>query len=247
MNRIENLVEPRRLLLAWQRPLAGRERRSRHIVGEIELTGNSAVFRYLENLPDYQQAQREGFLGFPAFAIGDKVYTSGVLDAFMRRLPPRKREDFSEYLAQFRLPTPFTGSDMALLGYTGAKLPGDGFEIIPDLADADPPLELVMEVAGFRHQKVAVSSLSVGEPITLVAEPDNTAHPGAIAVLHRAGRIGYIAKPCCPAVANWLRGYTVEASIDRLNGKPQRPLIYLFVKVASKAMEFGEMPNLPTW
>lgn len=235
MSRIEHLVEPHRLLLAWQRPMAGNERRSRRIVGEIEWRANCAVFRYLANLPDYLEAQQEGFQGFPAFAIGKEEYASGVLDAFMRRLPPRKREDFSEYLAQFRLPIPFTGSDIALLAYTGAKLPGDGFEIIPDLSDATPPFELVMEVAGFRHQEVAVSSLSVGEPVTLVAEPHNPADPDAIAVRHGAGCIGYIAKPACAVVATWLRSYTVDASIERINGKPERPLVYLFVKVTSSS------------
>jgi hypothetical protein len=210
--------------------------------------GDGAVFRYLENMPDYQEAIREGFQGFPAFAIGKghEYTSSGVLKAFMRRLPPRKREDFFEYLAQFRLPTPFDGSDMALLAYTGAKLPGDGFEIIPDLSDAVPPIEVVMEVAGFRHQAVSARSLSVGELVTLVAEPDNPVDPNAIAVRHRSNRIGYIAKPFCAFVANWLRAYTVEASIERINGKPDRPLVFLFVKVASKAREHGEMPNLPT-
>ena len=246
MNRIRHLVEPNRLFLAWQRPVAGMEHRSRRIVGEIERVEDGTVFRYLENLPDYQEARREGFKGFPAFSIGKgQEYTSsGVLKAFMRRLPPRKRDDFSEYLEQFRLPIPFDGSDMALLAYTGAKLPGDGFEIIPDLADALPPIELVMEVAGFRHQAVSASSLSVGEPVTLVAEPDNAADPDAIAVHRRADRIGYIAKPYCATVANWLRAYRVEATIERINGKPERPLVYLFVKVAGKAREQSEVLNL---
>jgi len=246
MNRIRHLVEPHRLFLAWQRPVSSMERRSRRIVGEIERRPGGAVFRYLENLPDYQEARREGFQGFPAFSIGkSQEYRSpSVLQAFMRRLPPRKREDFSEYLAQFRLPTPFDGSDMALLAYTGAKLPGDGFESMPGLADAIPPIELVMEVAGFRHQQVSASSLAVGEPVTLASEPDNAADPDAIAVRHRDNRIGYIAKPYCATVANWLRAYTVEATIERINGKPERPLVYLFVKVAGKARKQSEEPSL---
>ncbi len=235
MNRIQHVVEPHRLLLTWQRPMAGMERRSRRIVAEIERKAGGAVFRYLENLPDYCDARREGFQGYPAFAIGKgPEYSSGVLDAFMTRLPPRKREDFTEYLAQYRLPANFDGTDIALLAYTGAKLPGDGFEIIPDLADETPPIELVMEVAGFRHQAVAKNSLSVGEPVELVAEPDNPVDPDAIAIHHHAGRIGYLAKPLCSAVANWLRAYTVEANIERINGRPERPLVYLFVKVASR-------------
>jgi hypothetical protein len=232
MNRIQNVIEPQRLFLSWQRAMAGKERRSRRIVGEIARLSDGAVFRYLTDREDFSKAQGEGFQGFPAFKIGkSETFTTGVLDAFLRRLPPRKREDFAEYLAQYRLPESFSGSDMALLAYTGARLPGDGFEIIPDLAGLHPPLELVMEVAGFRHQEVAANTLAVGDALRLVPEPDNPIDPEAIAVIHDRGLIGYIPRPYCPAVAGWLGGHSVDVSIDRINGKPERPLVYLFVRV----------------
>jgi hypothetical protein len=231
MNRIQHLIEPRRLLLSWQRPMAGKERRTRHIVGEIEQCADGIVFRYLDNHSEFAKAQQEGFKGFPAFGLG-KTFHSGVLDAFMRRLPPRKREDFAEYLAQYRLPENFNGSDMALLAYTGAKLPGDGFELVPDLENAEPPIELVLEIAGFRHQDVAVAGLSVGDTVRLVPEPENAHDPEAIAIHHDAyGRIGYVPRPYCRVLARWLGSHKAEAIIDRLNGKPERPLVFLFVKV----------------
>lgn len=234
MNRIEHLIEPRRLFLAWQRPMAGTERRSRRIVGEIERTSAGALFRYLPAKPDFTKAAGEGFQGFPAFAMSHKSadFSSGVLDAFVRRLPPRNRDDFANYLARFRLPADFRGSDMALLGYTGAKLPGDGFELIPDLEGAAPPLELVMEVAGFRHQEVNTNAIAVGDSVTLELEPDNPADPCAIAIMHSAGRIGYVPGPYCTAFGGWLGRYSVRAVIDRVNGKPDRPLVFLFVAVS---------------
>jgi hypothetical protein len=233
MNRIEHLIEPQRLFLAWQRAMDGKERRTRRIIGEIARGANGVEFRYLTERDDFKKAQGEGFQGYPAFRIGHvQTYAAGVLDAFTRRLPPRKREDFSEYLAQYRLPENFAGSDMALLAYTGAKLPGDGFEIVPDLADALPPLELIMEVAGFRHQEVSAQAIGVGDRVRLVPEPDNEQDPSAIAIHHGTGVIGYVPRPYCPAVARWLGSCAVEATIDRLNGKPERPLVYLFVKVA---------------
>lgn len=235
MNRIQHLIEPHRLFLAWQRPMAGKERRSRRIVGEIERREGGAVFRYLDQQPDYQAARQEGFQGFPAFGI-DKAheFTSGVLEAFLRRLPPRKREDFTEYLEQYRLPADFAGSDMALLAYTGAKLPGDGFELVPDLTGSAPPMEMVMEVAGVRHQEAGTDGLKLGDPVRLIPEPNNPVDPEAIAVEHRGGCIGYIPKPYCSAMADWLRACAVEATIERINGKPERPMVYLFVKVATK-------------
>jgi len=233
MNLIQHLIEPHRLFLFWQRPIAGKERRTRHLVGEIERVADGTVFRYLKNQDDFARAREEGFQGFPAFDIKKaSEYTTGALDAFMRRVPPRRRDDFIEYLARHRLPETFAGSDLALLAYTGAKLPGDGFEIVPDLAGIAPPMELVMEVAGFRHQDVPIDTIAVGEKVELVPEPNNQVDPEAVAVMCAYGRIGYIARPYRTTVNNWLSCFSVEANIDRINGKPDRPLVYLFINVS---------------
>lgn len=232
MNRIQHLIEPRRLLLCWQRPIDGTARRTRRIVGEIERGEGGAVFRYLRDREDFAKAEAEGFRGFPAFGLKHgQEFSAGVLDAFGRRLPPRKREDFPEYLARFRLPNDFNGSEMALLAYTGAKLPSDGFELIPDLEGIDPPLELVIEIAGRRHYQPA-TPMAVGDPVELVAEPDNPIDPLAIMIHHAGELIGYLPAPYCKAFAAWSGAAKVAASIDRINGKPERPLVYLFVKVA---------------
>lgn len=234
MNQIRHLIEPRRLLLSWQRPIAGSERRTRRIIGEIECNDDGAVFRYLSNREDFAKAEAEGFRGFPAFGLKQQSneFTMGVLDAFMRRLPPRKREDFREYLTRFRLPENFSGTDMALLAYTGAKLPGDGFELVPDLDGVEPPMELVIEVAGFRHQEIPVGTIAAGDSVRLVPEPDNEQDNEAIGIVHANGRIGYVPRPYCGAFGRWIGSHAVEAQIDRINGKPDRPLVYLFVAVS---------------
>lgn len=233
MNRIEHIVEPRRLFLSWQRPMAGAERRTRRIVGEIERDGDRVVFRYLADRDDFRRARDEGFEGFPTFKLTPQAhqFTDGVLDAFMRRLPPRKRDDFSQYLAQYRLPENFAASDMTLLAYTGAKLPSDGFELVPDLTGIAPPFEILMEVAGFRHNDVSTESISIGDPVELVREPENPVDPEAIAVTHARGKIGYIARPFCGAVANWLSNFSYQGHVERINGKPDRPLVYLFIRI----------------
>ncbi len=233
MNRIQHVIEPHRLLLAWQRPMAGQQRRTRHIVGEIERVGSGAVFRYLVDRPDFAEAQQEGFQGYPAFGLErGNEFTAGVLGAFMRRVPPRKREDFAEYLTQHRLPENFEGSDMALLAYTGARLPGDGFEIVPDLEGIAPPVELVLEVAGFRHQEVALEGIAADDTVKLIPEPENEFDAEAIAIVHAHGRIGYVPRPYCRVISGWVTAHAVQAQIDRINGKPERPVIYLFVAVS---------------
>lgn len=149
MNQIEHIIEPTRLWLVWQPGEVDSQSRRRHIVGEIVKSGDDIFLQYLTDTEDFKSAIEVGFVGYPAFKLGETVHRIGVPDAFMRRLPPRKRDDFHEYLERYRLPKDFSGSDMALLGYTGAKLPGDGFEIYADLADASVPFEIVLEVAGF--------------------------------------------------------------------------------------------------
>ena len=237
MNQIEHVIEPSRLWLAWQSPDGQGCSRSRRIVAEIvRENSKSVVFRYLENNADFQAARDDGFKGFPAFDIRAQEHRTGVLDAFVRRLPPRKREDFGDYLETHRLPKEFCASDMALLGYTGAKLPGDSFELVPDLTNAQPPFELLLEVAGFRYQKeISVKDLAVGSTVQLYPEPENIFDSQAIAIKYNDIGLGYVSKPYISAMHGWLQNAHVEALIERLNGKPERPLVYLLVTVRKNA------------
>jgi hypothetical protein len=234
MNRIQHIVEPHHVWVVWQSN-SPNHARSRRIIGEIRQLDNSGdiVFRYLEGTDDYIQAKEEGFTGYPAFKINTVEHTQGILDAFMRRLPPRNREDFNEYLARHRLPDNFKFSDLALLAYTGGKLPSDGFEFCADLDNARPPFELIIEVAGFRHQsEVKSSDLSLNGKIEFLTEPSNDFDSNAIAIIYKSIRIGYVGRAHTRALHHWLvAGYTIDATIERINGKPERPLIYLFVSV----------------
>lgn len=234
MRRIEHLAEPSRLWLSWQPADPAASQRRRRIVAELTLDNGEPVFRYLNQTPEYHLAKSEGFQGYPAFNRSEDEHRRGVLEAFMRRLPPRKRRDFAEYLEKYRLPPHFQGSDFALLGYTGAKLPGDGFELCPDFSGAPLPLEMVMEVAGFWRQGVPQRELALGDEVQFTFEPDNEADSRAIAILHDGRRIGYVPAPMLPAVHRWMAEGRIESYIDRLNGKPERPLVYLFVSVTAK-------------
>lgn len=232
MNQIEHVIEPKRLWLAWQSPDGQGRDRSRRVVAEIvRENSDDVIFRYLKNNADFEEARNSGFKGFPAFDISTSEHRTGVLDAFVRRLPPRKREDFRDYLVTHRLSREFSGSDMALLGYTGAKLPGDGFEIVPDLTNAHPPFEVLLEVAGFRYQGISVKDLAVGAEVQFFPEPENSIDSQAIVITYNELRIGYVSKPYLSAMREWLQNYHVEATIERLNGKPERPLVYLLVTV----------------
>lgn len=234
MNHIEHIIDPERLLLVWRtsRTDVPRERR---VVAEVVRPrhGSDAVLRYLFGSNDFESAKAEGFVGYPSFDVEQSEHSLNVIDSFVRRLPPRKRDDFNSYLERYRLSNRPELSDMALLAYTNAKLPGDAFELYPDLTNVRPPFELVTEVAGFRHQPgVSVEDIYVGDPVTLKREPDNAFDKNAIAVHHNGKKIGYIDRAQASSFQSWLRkGFRVNATVERINGKPERPLIYLFVTV----------------
>lgn len=231
IRRLEHIIDPERLLLAWQPSDTGSKHRMRRVVGCLEKGPAGPVFRYLKDSEDFRAAQKAGFEGYPAFRIDAPKDHEGAIESFLRRVPPRKREDFGEYLEQHRLPDPFPYSDMALLGYTGAKLPSDSFSLIPDFSPDTVPCDLLLEVAGVRHCTEDIASLHLGDPVDLVPDPKNAFDSDAIAVRHQGKRIGYVNRVLRGVFQRWLRERKVEASIERRNGKPERPMVYLLVRV----------------
>lgn len=233
MNTLQHIVEPARLLLTWQPSDEQVSPRTRRVIGEVRAESNGqTVFRYLKNTLDFEEAKKAGFRGFPAFDERQDETNQGVIESLMRRLPPRKREDFSEYLAQHRLPDPFSHSDMALLGYTGARLPSDGFALVPDFPADAVPCDFLMEVAGFRHvSRKDIESIRVGDEITFQVDAKNPVDTDALAVVHQGHYIGYVNRAIKHIFHNWLQSHHVVASVERLNGKPDRPLVYVRVSV----------------
>lgn len=239
MNPLEFIVEPRFLLLTWQPTDETASQRTRRIVAVISPpSGGEAKFRYLKGHPDYEMARDLGFQGFPAFDLKSEETARGVMAAFMRRLPSRNREDFSAYLARHRLPTALSFSDFALLGYTGAKLPSDGFALVPMFDPGDVPCDYITEVAGLRHvYQGDVSSIGVGDPIELRIDPQNLFEADAIEVRWQGHLVGFIDRALRITAIRWLNERYVSAVVDRINGKSDRPLMYVRLRVRSSALE----------
>lgn len=238
-HRIEHLLEPQRLYLAWQAPDHLGDR-VRWAVGVVERNDAVCSLRYFQSDREFEAVNQGrsvedlrplGFAGYPGFAWKDRVYTDGVLEAFLRRIPPRDRSDFSAYLEQFRLPDDRQISDFALLAYTGAKLPSDGFSLVDPLdADAET-CDLLIEIAGFRYYG---GELQPGDPVRFEREPENNKDPQAVAVLQANNdgyRVGYVNRLKAPTFARWLENRQVSGVIERLNGNPERPRAFVFVTV----------------
>jgi hypothetical protein len=235
MSPLNRLVEPSRLLMTWQPSDEGASARTRRVIGEVFVDASSgdAVFRYLKGTSDFDAAAEAGFKGFPAFRLDDAEIRQGVLESLMRRLPPRNREDFDDFLRLHGLASPFELSDLALLGHTGARLPSDGFELVPEFPADAGPCDYVMEVAGTRHVfRGALSDLRVGDAVSIQPDPSNAVEADALAVLHDGERIGYVNRALKTTFYRWLNSGRMTATIERQNGKPNRPLVFVRVSVS---------------
>ena len=234
--------EPSKLWLAWQAPDS--PERFRWAVGQLMATVDGLAFQYLTPGKEfeavnqgrtYEQLLASQFSGYPAFSLKQAKHRAGVLEAFKRRIPPRSREDFLDYQRHFRLTGRTVVSDFALLGITEGKLPNDGFSLVDPFGDDVEFRDLLLEVTGFRYREEQLrDNVQVGCPVSLVPEPTNRHDPHAVAVQLNGQTIGYINRLQAPAFLMWLADNRVEAWIERLNGKPGHPRVFVFIQVRPK-------------
>jgi hypothetical protein len=238
MNWIEHICEPQRLFLAWQAPDNMRDR-FRWAIGEIKSDRNDVLtLRYLagQEFERVNQGRaldelaRLGYRGYPGFRIKDLVHTN-VREAFMRRLPPPSRADFAEYKAYFRLKPDRHVSDLAMLGYTEAKLANDGFSLVNPLECAGDRLDLMIEIAGYRYHMEGHPPLKVGDILTFKPEPTNEHDPNAVLINSADRRVGYVNRLQALAFLGWLNDHSIHAVVERINGNPDRPRIFVFVRI----------------
>ncbi len=229
MHFIEHIIEPTKLLLAWQS--SDEKHRTRYIVAELNRTDDDINLTYLVDTKDFRQAQSKGFESYPAFQDINKTYDN-VSDAFMRRLPPRARGDFSQYLEGLRLKPDVQLSDFALLGYSGAKLLSDGFSIIHPFNNVIDACELLIEAAGFRHLQKNHDDIAINDPVSFVREFNDATQEDAIRTMAGDKHIGYVNRGLLPAFFDWMESEQIAGAwIEKINGTPGRPTVYIYVKV----------------
>jgi hypothetical protein len=228
-NWIHHVHDPSRLILAWQAPEHHSERK-RFAVGEVLRQNATFILRYFVDTPDVNDAKALGYEGYPAFSLKQIEHSKDVLAAFMRRLPPRSRPDFGQYLEGLRLTPMTTLSDFALLGYSEAKLPSDGFSLVDTLEDACIPSEFLLELAGYRHYPPSLTAADLGAPVSIEREPTNLYDPFAVVVHYEGRTIGYINRLQAPVVGRWVSENRVSAVLDRLNGRSDKPRAYIFLR-----------------
>ncbi|ATH76803.1 hypothetical protein CLM76_03965 [Vreelandella venusta] len=227
---IEHIVEPQRLLLFWQ----AREsrNRSRYRVGQLVMRDGEVILQYAQG-SELAEAKEMGFEGYPAFPLKKTEHSHQVMEAFKRRLPPRNRQDFTRYLELRAIPANADFSDFALLGYSGAKLPNDGFELVHSFDDSPDIFELLIEVAGFRHEsELEAEHLQVGNKVLFIAEPENLFDDRAIRMESAGKKLGYAPRGHLDMLHRMLdQGAVLDGEVFRINGSPDRRLVYVLTQI----------------
>ena len=237
MRFIEHIIEPTKLLLAWQS--SDENHRTRYIVAELNRIDNEINLSYLTDTEDFRKAKSRGFESYPAFQDINKVHHN-VLDAFMRRLPPRSRGDFSQYLEGLRLKPETQLSDFALLGYSGAKLPSDEFSIIHPFTNVDDSCELLLEAAGFRHiKKENDVEVKIDDSVSFSKQFNDVTQDEAIHITANGKHIGYVNRGLIPTFLDWMDSERIVAAwIEKQNGAQGKPTAYVYVKISATEKSF---------
>lgn len=228
---IEHLIEPDKLLMTWQDNIE----RTRYVVAELKRNGDKISLHYLINSKDFQAAQERGFNYYPAFQNIQEPHENGVLDSLMRRLPPKTRADYSQYLEGFRINPSDSNklSDFALLGYTGAKLPSDNFAIINPFNNIKDSFEFLLEAAGYRYI-VPNPEINFHDQASFKIEYDQVRQENIIKIFINNLHIGYVTRPLIPYFSEWMSANRImEASVEKKNGNPNQPDIYLYIRVSA--------------
>lgn len=234
MQYINHIIEPTKLLLAWQS--LDEKHRTRYIVAELNQSETGVTLTYLTDTKDFRTAQERGFESYPAFQDITRPHYN-VLSTFMRRLPPRTRADFAQYLAGMRLKPDSILSDFALLGYSGAKLLSDGFSIIHPFNNVDEECELLLEIVGFRYiTENDRKKVEAGTPVTFfVEEKHEITKELAIRMMGNDIKLGYVNRALIPTVLEWIQDQRISSAwIEKLNGTPGRPAAYIYTQIVEK-------------
>lgn len=231
MQLIENIIQAKTLLLTWQQKGKG----ARYVVGRIEKDPAGVYsFQYALKSPDFEKAESLGFNGYPAFKIQSLPHRENVITTLMKRLPPPKRSDYKKFLTSHLLPENFSGDNFALLCHTSAKLPSDGFTLIPDLSSVSPPYDYNMEIAGTRYYLSAnnMKSIEIGSKVQFEHEPNNPKDKNAIAVFCNGMQIGNVNRVVASEIRRLLENKQLSGVVSKLIPDDERPLIYVLIKVS---------------
>lgn len=240
MKLISNIMKPEKLLITWQAidPSNNQCAGKRFVVGEVRAENGEWVLEYYNN-EDTAEAQRDfQFKGMTAHPYeAGKIYNNNIEHILSKRIASPSRADYADYLRSYRIPPEMAGelSTMQVLAYTGGELTGDGFVFFPDLENMQPPFDLVMVIAGFRHwdgMNIDPIMELMDKEVRFALEPNNAKDHFAIEVFTGETKLGYLPRGYNQYFAQHaLDSYNITACITKINGTIERPKISVLAEI----------------
>ncbi|MGB1076803.1 MAG: HIRAN domain-containing protein [Bdellovibrionales bacterium] len=230
-----DIIEPERIKVVWKNHRG--DGSNFHVADLLRLNNGNVEFLYNSDSEDFKSAKELGFEGYFAFPLKQSLsFRDGVMSVLSRRLPPRSRSDFNNFLEQWAIPKEQDISDFALLGYSRGALPGDDFSFYPYWEDYDLPCSFLIEVAGFRYSDGMGMNLSPESEIVFRKSPDNPKDARAISIWADGCHIGFVNRTLTTAFHKWLdMGVEVDSSVYRVNGTETRPRVHLHLCVGKNS------------
>ena len=228
---ITDPIQTRRALLTWQRPLEQPGSRDRFAVAELLQCEGGVAFSYLGE-GSLAPALEAGFSGYPGLALGEAHEADTAIDVLARRLPPRDRPDFDDFMETFGLSPQADFSDLSLLAYTGARLTGDSFGVTETFEGFDRPFRYVFDVSGYRHYRSGAPDLAVDEPVIFRRDPTNEHDSDAIEIARENdARLGYVNRLQAQTVQRWIEHGSIDARVFRLGGHSVYPRLFVMADI----------------
>jgi len=181
------------LWLIWQ----NERTRQRYHIGNLEHLDGEYVF-YYENRGKRRtlgEAMDVGYKPHLSFHNTERYYTSDVLfGPFARRLPDKRRPDYTAVLSGLGLTSDCT--EMDLLRATGGRLATDSYEFVAPIYVHGNHFDFDFYVAGWRYNdgEKVLANLNAGMNVYFKMEPLNMQDSEAVIVLSdkQGHKIGYI-------------------------------------------------------
>jgi hypothetical protein len=225
---IDNPIQTNRALLTWMRPLGAGGRRDRYVIAE--LVQDSAGVCFTWQTKDLEAARQTGFDGYPGITLNLGTRNYEAIKVLLRRLPPRGRSDFPDFLRAFGMAPEARWSDLSLLAYTGARVvsDSDGFGVAETFDGFDRAFRYVFDVSSFRKYRDGSPDLHEGDQIRFQCEDTNAFDPQAVQVLDfRNNCLGYINRTQTERMRSWLADGQVDAHVFRINGRSSYPRLFV--------------------
>ena len=210
-----------RLYVAWHTP-EGRT----HPVGLLSRhsqpnSGESYQFVYLKNAEHL-----DGFEMLPGLPELYRTYQSEELfPLFRHRLMSRRRPDYGDYIQELALDA---GTDpfKEMARNEGRKVT-DPFEVFaPPIRDDDGCLTTLFFSRGIDHDDPAgeaVARLQRGDPLQLIATPENTVNPRALRIAARSDQpIGWVPDYLVDTIHELQQLESVALSVEHTNPDPNK-------------------------